>query len=113
MSGKLLRSIESVTFPTKPVPPIKKIVLPLKISVGESFILAKLLAASPPYERKGFAFPARPENSSEAPPPGELTLTGRQSRIKPSLPTLPDTLTQPASCHPSPDLPTSRGPRDR
>ena len=37
-SGKLFSSIDSVTFPTKPVPPIKKIVLPLNISVGESFI---------------------------------------------------------------------------
>jgi hypothetical protein len=27
-----------VTFPTKPVPPMKKIFLPLNISVGESFI---------------------------------------------------------------------------
>jgi hypothetical protein len=39
-----------VTFPTKPVPPIKKIFLPLNISVGDNFIYLgarTLLSASP------------------------------------------------------------------
>ncbi|CAN5306238.1 hypothetical protein BH20ACI2_BH20ACI2_21980 [soil metagenome] len=31
-------SIDNVTFPTKPVPPIKKIFLPLNISIGDNFI---------------------------------------------------------------------------
>src|ERR1035437_1986025 len=38
ISGKLLSSIDNVTLPTKPVPPMKKIFLPLNISVGENFM---------------------------------------------------------------------------
>ena len=41
ISGKLCNSIDSVTLPTKPVPPIKKIFLPLNISVGDSFISSR------------------------------------------------------------------------
>src|SRR4030095_683110 len=38
ISGKLCSNIDNVTLPTNPVPPMKKIFLPLNISVGDNFI---------------------------------------------------------------------------
>src|SRR6266576_2483005 len=52
MFGKLCSNMLNVTLPTKPVPPIRKILRPLKISVGDSFVVIIHLSHSAKRKRK-------------------------------------------------------------